>query len=120
MATTSADQEIVELQTQLAVAVAARDQAIGDRNQAYLAGKAAERGNCSFLEKLPIEIRNEVYRLLLVNDVLATNHVLSVYRPHAQQQQEQYGLHPTILRTCRQIHDEHPVFFTPPTPLSLT
>jgi hypothetical protein len=107
MATRSANTTIAELQAQLIAAITARDEAIGAKDQAYLAMRAAESGACAFLKKLPIEIRNEVYKLLLVNDALSTTSVLSFWRKYNHHERlEQFGLHPTILRTCRQIYDE--------------
>lgn len=86
---------------------------------------------CRFLEKIPIEVRNEIYKILLVNDILATGLSLykqdgfplirsalgSLYRNDLEYRGfeiigvdfpaiQKYNLTPAILRTCRQIYKE--------------
>lgn len=66
-----------------------------------------EKNNkCYFINKLPLEIRNEVYKLLLVNEELASP--VELYRWHGRKHkiEKQYRLEPSILRTCRQINTE--------------
>jgi len=103
----TASAEVAELRAQLAAAVAARDGAIAAQKSSL--GRTVELTNdCLFLKKLPIEIRNEIYKLLLVNPVLATPAVLEswyLYDLH-HTQIHKYRLSPSLLRTCHQIHQE--------------
>lgn len=78
--------EIAELQSQLAAAIAIRDEALLEVNRLqskpdFLAESHEKQSY--FLTKLPLEIRNAIYTLLLTNDSS-----------------------PAILRTCHQIHSE--------------
>ena len=57
-----------------------------------------------FLERLPIELRNEIYELLLVNPFLADEESI---RPKCNFGEFiQYDLNPAILRICRQVSEE--------------
>jgi hypothetical protein len=51
-----------------------------------------------YFDKLPLEIRREIYKYLLVNPILAIEDAL--------EKEIAYELDPAILRTCRQIHNE--------------
>jgi hypothetical protein len=71
-------------------------------------------GTCYFLDKLPIEIRNQIYGLLLINPDLAKKPVFdgcglgSYPRPT-------YGLSPSILGVCHKFMRCHLLFYTDPT-----
>lgn len=56
-----------------------------------------------FLEKLPIEVRNEIYKLLLVNPLLGQPAGLTKL---SSGDYPKYYLHLAILRTCQSILDE--------------
>ena len=62
-------------------------------------------GRCSFLERLPAELRKDIFKHLLVNPDLETEaylrRVQSVYDDN-----KGLGLSPAILRTCRKIYEE--------------
>jgi hypothetical protein len=57
-----------------------------------------------FLKKLPPEIRNQIYDLVLVNPDLAT--LLSISRESSYGERMAYDLGPGLLRTCRQMNLE--------------
>jgi hypothetical protein len=61
---------------------------------------------CFFLEKIPREVRDHIYKLLLVNEVLAT--IRSVDRPKSINYipEKKFDLAPHLLRTCSQIFAE--------------
>lgn len=65
---------------------------------------------CFFLEKIPREVRDHIYKLLLVNKVLATNRSIdrSNSRPIAINYipEKKFDLAPQLLRTCSQIYAE--------------
>lgn len=60
-----------------------------------------ETSESPFLKKLPPEVRDEIYKLLLVNPELGKNEAAMPDRFHTK-----FGLQPAILRTCRKISDE--------------
>jgi hypothetical protein len=66
---------------------------------------APERASCAFLNKFPSEIRDRIYKNLLISDELAKPRSIGL-NGVAHIVQNQYDLHPAILRTCNQIHDE--------------
>jgi len=94
--------DVAQLQTQLAEALS-RLSALGietPETRATNPGDDAEqdRALCYFLEKLPLELRNEIYSLLLINPLLgeaASTDVVSRFK-----------LSPAILQTSKQIRDE--------------
>ncbi|PQE23079.1 hypothetical protein CJF32_00004472 [Rutstroemia sp. NJR-2017a WRK4] len=57
-----------------------------------------------FIRRLPIEIRSEIYKLLLVNPILGT--FAAVEHGEGIHQKIKYDLDPEILMTCRQIYQE--------------
>ncbi|PVH78697.1 hypothetical protein DL98DRAFT_655909 [Cadophora sp. DSE1049] len=59
---------------------------------------------CYFLGRLPPEIRLQIYRLLLVNPMLADTS--SITEDDCNGAYTNYDLHPQILTTCRQIQQE--------------
>lgn len=72
---------------------------------------------CLFLEQLPIEIRRQIYALLLTNNVLSEWSSMShnAYFTSWQHPSQpplvfdytpKYALSPALLRTCRQIYEE--------------
>lgn len=69
---------------------------------------------CPLLKKLPIEVRNQIYKLLLINEVLSINRSInrSVNRFHPRRRainytpEEKFDLEPQLLRTCHQIYVE--------------
>jgi len=61
-------------------------------------------GPCYFLQKIPIEIRNKIYKLLLVSD--AVSQPDSPNAKNGLTLSSKYGLTPSILCTCRQIYLE--------------
>jgi hypothetical protein len=90
-----------ELQPQLAATV---DEARSIKNE--VTEKVAERSkDCLFLKTLPIEIRNEIYKLLLFNEDLSDIGYLEM-RAYPEDEQVGYCLSPSILATCRQIYEE--------------
>ena len=99
--------DVAELQARLAEALRGQDQL---REQLAAFQKQDEKkGDCLFLTKVPREIREEIYKLLLVNEVLGTPHAvrdshLSSFRRETVV--EKYDLHPSILRICRKISEE--------------
>lgn len=60
------------------------------------------------LDKIPPEIRNKIYRYLLLNPLLGTYEALGdpIYPADPHACGVQYELFPAILRTCRQISTE--------------
>jgi hypothetical protein len=70
----------------------------------------------SFLDKLPQEIRDQIFKYLLVNPILSSTKVLEKWgivtdvwgtRPWGSARTaigDKYDLHPQILRTCRRIY----------------
>jgi hypothetical protein len=94
--------DVAELQAQLAEALQTRDEALQQLRSQLSAPRPSVLPNttCSFLTKLQLEIRNQIYHLLLVNEVLSTSQAL----PQWGQDHEHiyhYDLSPAILRTCR-------------------
>ncbi|KAN0098374.1 hypothetical protein V8E51_014037 [Hyaloscypha variabilis] len=65
-----------------------------------------DAGKCFFLQTIPIEVRNHIYRYLLVTDILSTSR--AVQRPEVINDQfmDRYGIHPEILQTCKQVSKE--------------
>jgi hypothetical protein len=67
---------------------------------------------CHFLKKFPIEVRNKIYELLLVNPILRhCTSTLSELESNAtgwgfHTEYRKYGLSPNILLTCRQVYAE--------------
>jgi len=95
---------IAELQSQLAAAAVSRCKASPIENDPK--NKACEQSEeCLFLKKLPIEIRNEIYKLLLVNEDLCNITMLGEGR-FEESKDYRYGLSPEILATCRRIDEE--------------
>ena len=60
--------------------------------------------NCPFLDKIPAEIRNRIYELLLVNPDLATGS--SISKDTFYGREAAYDLAPNLLGTCKQINAE--------------
>ncbi|PQE23077.1 hypothetical protein CJF32_00004473 [Rutstroemia sp. NJR-2017a WRK4] len=65
------------------------------------------------LDKLPLEIRREIYKYLLVNPVLGTDEALEEEWSDSEAAfggnfvpRTRYRLTPAIIRTCRQVHSE--------------
>jgi hypothetical protein len=113
MAVTNREQDeldVAELKAQLAEAHQAlqtRDEALRQLHAQISAPMPPISPNttCSFLKKLPLEMRNQVYGLVLINEDLATFRELSEYDDY-RTKSFQYGLAPALLRTCRQINKE--------------
>lgn len=61
---------------------------------------------CHFLKKMPIEVRNLVYSLLLTNPDLGEMNTIECNEIWGQWALEDYGLSPAILRVNRQIYLE--------------
>ena len=98
--------DVAELQAQLAEAVLTRDEALQQlRTQIDVPKQSSppER-KCMFLDRLPLELRNKIYTLLLVSEDLSTYsdfRDLTSFEPTFQ-----YGLSPNIPRASRQIYEE--------------
>jgi len=60
---------------------------------------------CILLQKAPLEIRIQIYRLLLTNNYLSSDRAVSKDWAGCPRV-EQFGLSPSLLRTCRQIREE--------------
>lgn len=63
-----------------------------------------ETKDCLFLKKLPIELRNEIYKILLTNPDLSDIGKLQLHA--IPQVRVDLCLSPSILATCRQIYEE--------------
>ncbi|KAH8767733.1 hypothetical protein F5882DRAFT_302853, partial [Hyaloscypha sp. PMI_1271] len=66
---------------------------------------------CVFFKKLPLELRERIYKCLLVNPDLSAARYLKAWRQQAVQDKDRgtpykFGLSPQILRVCRQAHNE--------------
>ncbi|KAN0098364.1 hypothetical protein V8E51_014027 [Hyaloscypha variabilis] len=61
---------------------------------------------CSFFEKLPLEVRNEIYKLLLVNCMLGQSDLDYYAIDEDGSRVVKYGLSISILSTCRQAYNE--------------
>jgi len=61
---------------------------------------------CFLLEKIPREIRNQIYKLLLTNEVLSKDHSIEDYGRFHEYHKGKFDLEPQLLRTCRQINAE--------------
>lgn len=61
---------------------------------------------CPLLDRLPREIRYEIYSYLLVNPVLGTSWSVIENEAYTLGKREHYDLYPAILQTCRTIHME--------------
>ena len=59
---------------------------------------------CYFLDKIPIEIRNQIYGYLLLNPILAE--YSSVKEEDEFGATASYGLNPSVIATCKQINQE--------------
>jgi hypothetical protein len=100
----SAETELAKLRAQIDSITARLDAADSTRD---VTSRRSKR--CYFLEKVPLELRQEIYKLLLidVNGVLAMPHE---FEPLDAGEPElvvtEYGLFPAILSTCRQISQE--------------
>jgi len=63
---------------------------------------SANLAKCPLLDTLPLEIRRQIYRNLLVNPIVGTKEsVIDNFGAYTK-----YGLAPEILVTCRQINEE--------------
>ena len=60
--------------------------------------------DCPFLDKVPIDIRTQIYKELLVSNIIGTAD--SVSRGANYGADTKYGLFPHVLRVCRQIYVE--------------
>ncbi|PMD15046.1 hypothetical protein NA56DRAFT_664190 [Hyaloscypha hepaticicola] len=76
----------------------------GFQNDAGLQVSPPTPARCYFLDVIPIEVRNLIYELLLVNPIL--EEASSISRKSTFGESAKYGLIPAILRTCRQIESE--------------
>jgi len=65
---------------------------------------AGPASKCYFLDTIPIEVRNMIYKLLLVNPILGTP--ASITKKDSFGKDTKYGLEPSILGTCQQILSE--------------
>lgn len=61
---------------------------------------------CRFLQKIPVELREQVYKHLLVDSILSTPACINRNNAHHHVNTVKFGLHPNILRVNRQIYDE--------------
>jgi len=68
--------------------------------RAVITSLGPRANTCPLLQKLPVEIRDMIYRLLLFNPELGE------YRSTNNFKHRHYGLSPNILSTCRRIRDE--------------
>lgn len=70
----------------------------------------SEITDASSLKKLPIEVRNEIYELLVISDSFSVPKSLAQENltPHAP---KSYGLSPSILRTSHQVCEEGYAYF---------
>ncbi|TGO26376.1 hypothetical protein BPAE_0061g00480 [Botrytis paeoniae] len=64
----------------------------------------ASNSDCPFLDKVPLEVRNQIYKELLVNNILGTAD--SVSRSESYGADTKYDLSPQVLRVCHQIYVE--------------
>ncbi|PMD41299.1 hypothetical protein L207DRAFT_632736 [Hyaloscypha variabilis F] len=68
---------------------------------------ATERSICYFFDKLPRELRDRIYKYLLVNYDLSTTKFLKLWGANRLNDRvEKYHLSPQILRVCRQAKEE--------------
>jgi len=97
----STQDEISRLKAELALAVQSRDSLESRLNKLI-----EPDSKCYFLEKIPIEIRNDIYRLMLFNPILGGPE--SIYDPDrfGYGSGREYGISPAILQTCRRINAE--------------
>ncbi|TGO49875.1 hypothetical protein BCON_0197g00070 [Botryotinia convoluta] len=64
----------------------------------------ASNSDCPFLDKVPLEVRTQIYKELLGNKILGTAD--SVSRSASYGADTKYGLYPQVLRVCHQIYVE--------------
>lgn len=69
----------------------------------YIASVPPTGSTCYLQDKLPLELRIQIYSLLLVNPLLGN---ADEHLAYATTHWIEYDLHPAILRTCRMISDE--------------
>ncbi len=102
-----------ELRTALFEVQRERDeaiQAIQGVQSKQSSSPTSSQPECFFLEKIPREVRDHIYKLLLVNEVLATNR--SIDRTSSRTNginyipEKKFDLAPQLLRTCSQIYAE--------------
>jgi hypothetical protein len=68
---------------------------------------ATERSICYFFDKLPRELRDRIYKYLLVNHDLSTTKFLKLWGANRLDDRvEKYHLSPQILRVCLQAKEE--------------
>ncbi|KAF4625446.1 hypothetical protein G7Y89_g12724 [Cudoniella acicularis] len=102
--TMSPAEEIAQLHTQLVEAV--RREA-GLQALFQLALKTlANDDRCYFLNLIPIEVRNMIYELLLVNPALSRAEILMFWGKAMGPREVPFELSTSIMRTCHQIHKE--------------
>lgn len=116
--------DMTELKSALTKALhgnAQRDRALQPEGLGAPQPSAIAARPCYFLEKLPIEVRNQIYGLLLTNELLSRPEAIGKIRDSAMRGDTwgdneyplsyyntlpAYSLHPAILRACSQIRDE--------------
>ncbi|KAI9640197.1 hypothetical protein NHQ30_011434 [Ciborinia camelliae] len=68
------------------------------------ASKVTPRKNCSFMRRLSIDVRTQIYSYLLVNPILSTPEAISKDTDFGANQK--YELHTTILGTSKEVYEE--------------
>jgi hypothetical protein len=96
-----ATNELSRLKAELALALE-KGNTLEARLAALTIQPTETKSPCYFLEKIPIEIRNQIYAELLVNPILGTCASVCVRGWGLVD----YNLSTSILSTCRQIHHE--------------
>jgi hypothetical protein len=103
MASNDASQdELSRLKAELALVTQSRDDFKAQLTKLAPALQPPEpKPPCYFLELIPIEIRNQIYGELLLNPILGTDESVK-----GDPNSVKYNLSPSILPTCRQVHQE--------------
>ena len=61
---------------------------------------------CSFFKKIPLEVRNEIYKFLLVNPMLGQSDLETNIWKEDGLYEVKYELETSVLSTCRQAYNE--------------
>ena len=85
--------EISQLKAELALAIQSRDSL-----QTQIEAITESHIPCYFLKRLPLEVRDEIYKLLLKSTLLNDPELIRTLIG--------FQLSPAILRTCKQIYEE--------------
>jgi hypothetical protein len=98
--------DIMCIQVETEIALANSKNMLNDSTNATILASQPAAPPCYLLQNIPVEVRNQIYKEVLVSDVLSSSRA---YR-HPRRARNQpptldYGLSPVVLRTCRKMYE---------------